>query len=403
MRDELAEPVEVVDQDRAAAARREVEEPLELAADPGDVGLERLAIEQVALRSSGPTDRRSCRSRRRRGRPAGRRSAGAGAARRSDEMADVERGGGRVEAVVAGDRTAAWPGGPAARASWRAGCRATRARRASPSARPPRRSVTGLSVEPSRPEARRGRPLDRSFTLPMLSCGHRCRPASRGASATDGRSSVAPRGRDRIRHRSDPPRPPRRLILLGGLLAGAGAVVAVGAYNYYAAGLPDPVAALTNIPFEQQTVIYDRTGKIELARLGDLKRELVTFDQLPGEIIDATTAIEDKDFWVNPGFDPAGIVSAGLDTISGKPARRLDHHPAARPRPAPAAGGVRGHHLRAQGARDHPVDPPDPGLPGRGGQAGDHHRLPQPELLRQPELRREGRGQGLLRQVARPS
>src|SRR3954464_9929980 len=109
------------------------------------------------------------------------------------------------------------------------------------------------------------------------------------------------------------------LLAAGGLLAGSGAVVAMGAYNHYAEGLPDPVAALTNIPFEQQTVIYDRTGKIELARLGDLKRELVTFEQLPGEILDATTAIEDKDFWVNPGFDPAGIVSAGLDTVAGKP------------------------------------------------------------------------------------
>jgi membrane peptidoglycan carboxypeptidase len=36
-------------------------------------------------------------------------------------------------------------------------------------------------------------------------------------------------------------------------------------------------------------------------------------------MLDATTAIEDKDFWVNPGFDPVGIVSAGLDTLSGKP------------------------------------------------------------------------------------
>src|SRR3954467_6402874 len=109
------------------------------------------------------------------------------------------------------------------------------------------------------------------------------------------------------------------LLAAGGLLAGSGAVVAMGASNHYAEGLPDPVAALTNIPFEQQTIIYDRTGKIELARLGDLKRELVTFDQIPGEMLDATTAIEDKDFWVNPGFDPAGIVSAGLDTVSGKP------------------------------------------------------------------------------------
>ena len=107
-------------------------------------------------------------------------------------------------------------------------------------------------------------------------------------------------------------------VLTSGLIAGAGGLVAVSAYNKYAAGLPDPKAALANIDFEQQTVIYDRTGKIELARLGDLKRELVTFDQLPGEIVDATTAIEDKDFWSNPGFDPIGIVSAGLDTLQGK-------------------------------------------------------------------------------------
>ena len=36
-------------------------------------------------------------------------------------------------------------------------------------------------------------------------------------------------------------------------------------------------------------------------------------------MLDATTAIEDKDFWVNAGFDPIGIVSAGLDTLSGRP------------------------------------------------------------------------------------
>ena len=109
------------------------------------------------------------------------------------------------------------------------------------------------------------------------------------------------------------------ILVTGGLAVAGGGLMLASAYNKYAAGLPDPVTTLTNIPFEQQTVIYDRTGKIELARLGDLKRELVTFDQLPGEIIDATTAIEDKDFWTNPGFDPVGIVSAGIDTISGKP------------------------------------------------------------------------------------
>ena len=94
---------------------------------------------------------------------------------------------------------------------------------------------------------------------------------------------------------------------------------AVGTYNHYAAGLPDPKEALNDLTFEQQTRIYDRTGKIELARLGILKREVIAFDTIPAEMIDATTAIEDKDFWENAGFDPIGIVSAGLDTIAGKP------------------------------------------------------------------------------------
>ena len=109
-------------------------------------------------------------------------------------------------------------------------------------------------------------------------------------------------------------------VLIGSfLVAFLGLVVVVGAYNQYASGLPEPAAALTNIQFEQQTIIYDRTGKVELARLGDLKRELVLFKEIPGEVLDATTAIEDKDFWSNAGFDPFAIVSAGLDTVNGRP------------------------------------------------------------------------------------
>ena len=109
------------------------------------------------------------------------------------------------------------------------------------------------------------------------------------------------------------------IVLLGMLTAGAGALFTVAAYNYYAQGLPDPTEALLDLDFDQQTIVYDRTGSVELARLGSLKREVVTFDQLPPETLDATTSIEDKDFWINAGFDPIGIVSAGLDTIAGRP------------------------------------------------------------------------------------
>src|SRR6202007_2907209 len=44
-----------------------------------------------------------------------------------------------------------------------------------------------------------------------------------------------------------------------------------------------------------------------------------TFPELTGEVLDATTAIEDKDFWDNPGFDLAGFPSATVDTVHGRP------------------------------------------------------------------------------------
>ncbi|HSL75579.1 MAG TPA: transglycosylase domain-containing protein, partial [Candidatus Limnocylindrales bacterium] len=109
------------------------------------------------------------------------------------------------------------------------------------------------------------------------------------------------------------------VLLVTIMLAGAGALFTVAAYNFYAQGLPDPGTALNNLKFEQQTIVYDRTGKVELARLGTLRREVVAFKGIPAEMLDATTAVEDQGFWTNPGFDPSAIVSAGLDTLAGRP------------------------------------------------------------------------------------
>ncbi|MBA2720315.1 MAG: transglycosylase domain-containing protein [Chloroflexi bacterium] len=104
------------------------------------------------------------------------------------------------------------------------------------------------------------------------------------------------------------------------LLVGLMGVVGVAAtYSYYSQGLPDPRDTLSNLTFDQQTVVTDRSTDVELARLGQFKRELITFDVIPVEMLDATTAIEDKDFWSNPGFDLPAFVAATLDTISGRP------------------------------------------------------------------------------------
>jgi membrane peptidoglycan carboxypeptidase len=78
-------------------------------------------------------------------------------------------------------------------------------------------------------------------------------------------------------------------------------------------------APLDDLGFEQPSIVYDRTGTVELARFGVLRRELVGFNDIPGELIDATTSVEDKDFWTNAGFDIGAVISAGLDTLAGRP------------------------------------------------------------------------------------
>jgi len=102
------------------------------------------------------------------------------------------------------------------------------------------------------------------------------------------------------------------------LVGAAGATASVAAYSYLSKDLEDPKSALDAITFTSQTRVLDRTGDVQLARLGDDRREVVTFDQIPPALVDATTSIEDKTFWDNSGFDPAGFVSAAIDTINGR-------------------------------------------------------------------------------------
>ena len=101
------------------------------------------------------------------------------------------------------------------------------------------------------------------------------------------------------------------------LLGVAGATTVVAGYSYLAKDLPDPKKTLEAIEFDQQTAVCDRTGEVLLARLGSDRREVVTFDQIPPVLVDATTAIEDKTFWENSGFDPTAFVSAAVDTLQG--------------------------------------------------------------------------------------
>src|SRR5918995_5831866 len=106
-------------------------------------------------------------------------------------------------------------------------------------------------------------------------------------------------------------------VLSVGSLGTLGFVAASGAVAMLSSDLPDP-AQLETLTFNQPTVIYDRTGKIELARFEREKRRVVAFDDVPHLVLDATTTAEDRSFWENEGYDPAAILAAAVQNASGE-------------------------------------------------------------------------------------
>ena len=140
-------------------------------------------------------------------------------------------------------------------------------------------------------------------------------------------------------------------------------MVAVTPYVALSRDLPDPTG-LERIELPEQSIVYDRTGTTELARFGVPRRQVVTWDEIPPVLVDATTAVEDRTFWENAGFDPVAIVSAGVDALRGQARgastitqqlvrqRLLDPDLVADPA-----------HRRAEAQGDRPVDPADGGVP----------------------------------------
>ena len=118
--------------------------------------------------------------------------------------------------------------------------------------------------------------------------------------------------------------------------------------------------------------------------------------------LDATTAVEDRTFWENQGYDLQSTVFATLADVTDAADRggaSTITQQLVRARLLPKellAPGADLYDPQGQGA--HPVGQADGCLPGRGGQAADHHRVPQPDLLRPQRLRHRGRRAGVLRQ-----
>lgn len=103
------------------------------------------------------------------------------------------------------------------------------------------------------------------------------------------------------------------------MTAVAGVASAFAVYQYYAKDLPAPgeIVNQTNQQFKT-TRIYDRTGQVLLYEIFDPQggnRTVVPLDKIPANLLNATVALEDRNFWTNPGFDWYGMFRAAYTTL----------------------------------------------------------------------------------------
>src|SRR6184192_1046468 len=114
-----------------------------------------------------------------------------------------------------------------------------------------------------------------------------------------------------------------RLALPSGLFAiiiATGALMVLGAgaaLAFFAGDLPSP-QDLAKDPLAQSTKVYDRTGTQLLYQFSEENREVVSYEEIPQVLIDATVSAEDKTFWTNPGVDIVGTIRAVISDVTGR-------------------------------------------------------------------------------------
>ena len=68
---------------------------------------------------------------------------------------------------------------------------------------------------------------------------------------------------------------------------------------------------------KQSSQIYDRNGEL-ISEIGSVKRQNVSYDDLPNNLIDAFVAVEDSRFFTHPGFDISRFSKAILENLKSR-------------------------------------------------------------------------------------
>ena len=91
-----------------------------------------------------------------------------------------------------------------------------------------------------------------------------------------------------------------------GTIAGVASVIA--AYYYVQPGLP-AADTIRDIPLQMPLRIFSRDGHL-ISEIGQRRRVLITYDEVPAQVVNAFIAAEDRRFFEHPGVDYRGILRA---------------------------------------------------------------------------------------------
>jgi membrane peptidoglycan carboxypeptidase len=100
------------------------------------------------------------------------------------------------------------------------------------------------------------------------------------------------------------------LAIFAVLIMLSGAAVVSGTYFL------DSVKTSSELTFPQTTTVFYSDGTV-LAKLGEVTRYELSFDEMADPVVKSIVASEDKTFWTNDGVDLGGVMRAAWNNVTG--------------------------------------------------------------------------------------
>ena len=93
------------------------------------------------------------------------------------------------------------------------------------------------------------------------------------------------------------------------LVATIGGIAGVIGANYYVTPALPAAETIRDIPLQIPLRIFSRDGLL-IEEIGQRRRVLITYEEVPAHVVNAFIAAEDRRFWVHPGVDYRGVLRA---------------------------------------------------------------------------------------------